>query len=74
MVPPFEGEVSTQNQALAALLFLYREVLGAGLPLIEGVERARRPGNVPVVLTRQEVARVFGPLDGTHHLMAILFY
>jgi site-specific recombinase XerD len=48
---------STQNVALAALLFLYREVLAIELPLIEGVERAKRPQRIPVVLTIEEVER-----------------
>lgn len=43
---------STQNQALYALLFLYRDVLRVELPDIEGVERAKRPARVPVVFTR----------------------
>ena len=71
-----EGRVSasTQNQALAALLFLYRGVLGLELPLVEGIERAKRPARVPVVLTRAEVDRVLAHLSGTHHLMAGLLY
>jgi integrase len=51
---------STQNQALAALLFLYREVLGRTLGGIEPGIRARRPARLPVVLTRDEVRRVLG--------------
>jgi site-specific recombinase XerD len=46
---------STQNQALSALLFLYREVLGRDLGLVEGVVRAKGPSRLPVVLTREEV-------------------
>ena len=71
-----EGQVaaSTQNVALAALLFLYREVLQIDLPLIDGVERAKRPQRVPVVLTTGEVKRVLAQLTGTHHLMASLLY
>ncbi|MBA3241072.1 MAG: phage integrase N-terminal SAM-like domain-containing protein [Acidobacteria bacterium] len=67
-----EGRVSasTQNQALSALLFLYREVLGSDLPFIDGIERAKRPVRLPVVLTRVEVERVLASLSGTHHLMA----
>ena len=65
---------STQNVALAALLFLYREVLLIDLPLIEGVERAKRPHRIPVVLTVEEVKRVLAQLTGTHHLMASLLY
>jgi integron integrase len=65
---------STQNVALAALLFLYREVLLIELPLIEGVERAKRPQRIPVVLTMEEVKRVLAQMTGTHHLMASLLY
>jgi len=70
------GQVSasTQNQALSALLFLYREVLGMELPFIEGIERAKRPRSVPVVLTKEEVSRVLACLTHTHHLMASLLY
>ncbi|MDQ3820426.1 MAG: integron integrase [Acidobacteriota bacterium] len=65
---------STQNVALSALLFLYREVLQLELPLIEGVERAKRPLRIPVVLTAEEVRRVLANISGTHHLMASLLY
>lgn len=71
-----EGKVaaSTQNVALNALLFLYRDVLNITLPSIEGVERAKRPQRVPIVLTREEVAQVLSHLEGVHHLMASLLY
>ena len=71
-----EGKVSasTQNQALSALLFLYREVLEIELPFIDGIERAKRPVRVPIVLTREEVKRVLVNLHGIHHLMASLLY
>ena len=46
---------STQNQALAAILFLYRNVLKQDLPWLEDVERAKKPARLPVVLTRDEV-------------------
>jgi site-specific recombinase XerD len=49
---------STQNQALNAVLFLYREVLKQDLPWIEGVQRAKRPQHLPVVLTRAEIKHV----------------
>lgn len=65
---------STQNVALAALLFLYREVLLIELPLIEGIERAKRPQRIPVVLTTEEVKRVLSQMTGIHHLMASLLY
>jgi len=65
---------STQNVALSALLFLYREVLQIDLPLIDGVERAKRPKRVPVVLTPEEVKRVLSQISGMHHLIASLLY
>jgi integron integrase len=65
---------STQNVALAALLFLYREVLLIDLPLVECVERAKRPQRIPVVLTIDEVKRVLSQLTGSHLLMASLLY
>ena len=65
---------STQNQALAALLFLYRDVLGKEMGFIEGIERAKRPIKVPTVLTREEVTRVLAHLSGAYHLMAGLLY
>jgi integron integrase len=65
---------STQNQAASALLFLYREVLGVDLPYVEGVERAKRPARVPVVLTRGEARALLSRLAGAHRLMASLLY
>jgi integron integrase len=65
---------STQNQALAALLFLYGEVLGTKLPWMQGIERAKRPVRVPVVLTREEVRALLSQLEGTKWLMAGLLY
>lgn len=65
---------STQNQALAALLFLYREVLNIELPWLDGLTRAKQREKVPVVLTHDEVRRVFQHLEGTHLLMARLLY
>lgn len=52
--------VSTQNQALLALLFLYREVLEIDLPWLDNVVRAKRPARLPVVLTHNEVQAVLG--------------
>jgi integrase len=71
-----EGKVaaSTQNQALSALLFLYREVLHQDLPWLDDVVRAKRPARLPVVLTRDEVRAVIRQLRGTPRLMAILMY
>lgn len=65
---------STQNQALAALLFLYREVLAIELPWLDGVTRAKKPPRLPVVLTETEVRAVLSQLDGVHHLIASLLY
>lgn len=65
---------STQNQALSALLFLYREVLGVDLPWMEGVVRAKRPRRVPVVLSQGETRRLLAALDGRPWLLASLLY
>ncbi len=65
---------STQNQALSALLFLYRVVLNRKLNLSFNVVRAGRPRRLPTVLTREEVHRVLDHLTGTYQLMARLLY
>jgi integron integrase len=65
---------STQNQAFNALLFLYREVLHQELGAIEGVERAKRPARLPVVLSKLEVERLLAGMTGTFQLMAKLLY
>ena len=65
---------STQNQALNALLFLYREILGIQLPWLDDLVRAKRPQHLPIVLTRDEVRVVLGRLDGVPRLMALLLY
>jgi integron integrase len=64
----------TQNQALQALLFLYRNVLEIELPLIDEVVRADRPRRLPVVLTRDEIRRVFANLQGISRLVVGLLY
>ena len=64
----------TQNQALAAILFLYRHVLGIPLSVGRQVTRAKRPRPVPVVMTREEVWRVLGQLDGPSRVAALLMY
>src|SRR5881396_3334782 len=71
-----EGKVaaSTQNQALSALLFLYRDVLELDLPWLDGVVRAKRPQRLPVVLTSEEVRAVLQLLEGVSRLMAHLLY
>ena len=65
---------STQNQALNALVFLYREVLGMEAPVLGAVVRARRPRRLPVVLSREEVRALLAQLDGTAWLVAALLY
>jgi integron integrase len=65
---------STQNQALAALLFLYREVLRIDLPWIDGIVRAKSAGHLPTVLSREEVALVLGEMRGVPLVMATLLY
>jgi integron integrase len=65
---------STQNQALSALLFLYKEVLKHEIGWLEKVERAKKPPKLPVVLSHAEVKRIFAHLHGTPKLMARLLY
>jgi integron integrase len=65
---------STQNQALSAILFLYRDVLAQELPWLEDVVRAKRPHHVPVVLSRAEVREVLSRTTGVPALMAGLLY
>lgn len=65
---------STQNQALSALLFLYKEVLKEEIGWLGDVERAKKPARLPVVLTRDEVHKIFRHLHGTSRLMAGLLY
>jgi len=65
---------STQNQALNALVFLYKQVLGNELGELEAFVRPKRPRNLPVVLTHQEVNALLAELKGTHHLLGSLLY
>lgn len=65
---------STQTQALCALLYLYKEVLGADVGELEGLVRARRRRHLPVVLTRDEVRQVLSYLEGTDRLFLTLLY
>jgi integron integrase len=65
---------STQNQALAGVLFLYRDVFEFDLPWLDSVVRAKRPQHLPVVLTRAEVQQVLARLQGTVWLIAALLY
>jgi integron integrase len=71
-----EGQVAaaTQNQALAALLFLYKAVLSVDLPWLDDVVRARRPKRIPAVLERDEVQALFAQMQGEAALMARLMY
>jgi len=65
---------STQNQALSALLFLYRQVLRHDLDGPLGALRASKPKRLPTVLTREEALRVIECMSGVHRLMAKLLY
>jgi integron integrase len=71
-----DGNVSaaTQNQALSALLFLYKQVLKQELGWLEKVERAKKSVRLPVVLTGDEVRKVLSQLHGTARMMASLLY
>jgi integron integrase len=65
---------STQNQALSAILFLYKEVLGLDLPWLDNITRAKKPQRLPTVLTRAEVEKVLTLMHGTPALVARLLY
>jgi integron integrase len=65
---------ATQSQALAALLFLYKQVLNQDLPWLNGVVRAKKPVRLPVVLSHAEVRAVLSHLDGVYRLLANLMY
>lgn len=65
---------STQNQALSALLFLYREVLKENLPWLEKFTPAKKSNHLPVVLTKEEVNLILAELNGTNRLIANLLY
>ncbi|HVS82783.1 MAG TPA: integron integrase [Pyrinomonadaceae bacterium] len=65
---------STQNQALSALVFLYREVLKKDFEWMENLERAKKPDRLPVVMTEGEVRHTLAHLDGRNWLMAALLY
>jgi integron integrase len=65
---------STQNQALSALLFLYRDVLGRELTGLDEYVRAKRPARLPLVLSQEEVAAILRNLRATPALMARLIY
>ena len=65
---------STQNQALSAILFLYRDVLKKELGWLDDLERAKGPSRLPVVFSRQEVDEILVRLEGIKWLMASLLY
>lgn len=65
---------ATHQQALSALLFLYRQVLGIDLPWLEGLQRPKKPARVPCVLRRDEVHRLLDAMDGVQGLMARMIY
>jgi integron integrase len=65
---------ATQNQALAAILFLYRHVLKQDLPWLDNVVRARKPRRMPMVLTREETRAVLAHLSGVYWLVGTLLY
>ena len=65
---------STQNQALCALVFLYRRVLGVDLASLEGIERAKAPKRLPVVLTRGEVKSLLQKMSGVPQLVCRILY
>lgn len=65
---------STQNQALSALLFLYKQVLGVKLEWLDGVTRAKRPSRLPTVLPKEEVLRLLEGMNGVNGLIARLLY
>ena len=71
-----EREISpnTQNQAMSAILFLYKEVLQVELPWLDGVHRAKKAPRLPTVLTQTEVRRLLAEMDGVYGLMARLMY
>ncbi len=65
---------STQNQALAGLLFLYKDVLNVEIGSVPPVVRARTPGRLPVVLSRDEIVALLKQLTGTERLIVMLLY
>ena len=65
---------STQNQALSAILFLYREVLAIDLPWLEGINRPAQSKRIPSMLTREEVARLLAHMDRQTSLIVRLLY
>lgn len=68
------ASASTQTQALSALVFLYKHVFHKPLDWLDGIERAKKPARLPIVLTRGEIAAVLTHLRGSHWLLASLLY
>ena len=65
---------STQNQALSALLFLYKEVLKRPLEWMDNIQRAKKPSRLPLVFTKEKAQSILRNLDGTKWLMASLLF
>ncbi len=65
---------STQNQALCAILFLYKHVLKTEMEWVDNIEWAKKPKKLPVVFTREEVGRILSFLHGQHRLIGLLMY
>lgn len=65
---------STQNQALSAILFLYKKILNQDLDWMDGIVRAKRSQHIPEVLTPDQVRAILKQLTGTHQLVARLLY
>jgi len=65
---------ATQNQALSALLFLYKEIIQRDLPWLDGVVRPKRPVRLPIVLTENEVRALLARLEGTRWLIVSMLY
>ena len=65
---------NTQNQALSALIFFYKYVIGRPLDNVTGIVRAKKPQKLPVVLTRDEVRLVLNELQGVHRLIGAILY
>ena len=65
---------ATQQQALSALLFLYKQVLGIDLPWLDDIVRPKKPARLPTVLNEREVECILSLMEGVHGLMARLIY
>ena len=74
LATPRKVASSTQNQALNAIVFLYKQVLKIELGDFGHMERARRPEKLPTVMTKKEVGQVLAEMLGTYRLMAKLLY